>query len=512
MDEECISLVQLISEGFPDKGLLPANLQRYWGMRDELYVIDGVPFKGKKMLIPKSLRPQVLEGLHAANQGVTGMLANARDRFFWPGLDADVRQMRLQCRQCNEQSPSQSAEPSIVSPPPEVPFEQTAADIFSLEGHTFLAFADAFSGWLEVERLPTNSFRHVRRAFLRWFTIYGVPTEIASDGGPPFNAGEYKTFCRMWDVRRRLSSAYYPQSNGRAEAAVKSAKRILMGNIDKVTGNLDTDAAARAIMMHRNTPTQDTGIAPSVMLFGRLLRDHLPQVDRGLREEWDRINDAREKALAKRASRFEEVKGKELPSLNVGDCVQVQNQHGNHPNKWHNTGIIAECLPHRQYHVIMDGSRRITLRNRRFLRKILPISRTSYEANFDINETSSTPTVGTKNTEHQIEIPQTLSTPHNDTKTPSRERGISLDMSNGRTTVPPPTNHSAESEGGVGEPSSPMDIGSATPRRSVTPRGNTPQKPKRAGWQPPTQEVRWSSRERAPRKLFIAKMSGKSHE
>ena len=94
------------------------------------------------MLIPHALRQQVLEGLHAANQGVTGMLTNARERLFWPGLDAAVRQMRLQCRQCNEQSPSQPAEPTIMSPPPEVPFEQTAADIFFLEGHTFLAFAD----------------------------------------------------------------------------------------------------------------------------------------------------------------------------------------------------------------------------------------------------------------------------------------------------------------------------------------------------------------------------------
>ena len=99
VDEECLSLVQLVLDGFPDeKSSLPPHLQRYWGMRDELYVVENVPFKGRKMLIPKRLRPQVLDGLHAANQGVTGMLANARDRFFWPGLDAAIQQLRLQCR------------------------------------------------------------------------------------------------------------------------------------------------------------------------------------------------------------------------------------------------------------------------------------------------------------------------------------------------------------------------------------------------------------------------------
>ena len=131
VDEECVELVRLIVDGFPElKSSLSPSLQRYWGMKDELYVIEHVPFKGHKMLIPSALRTQVLEGLHAANQGVTGMLANARERFFWPGLDAAVRQIRLQCRQCNEQAPSQRAEPTITSPPPEVPFQQTVTDLF----------------------------------------------------------------------------------------------------------------------------------------------------------------------------------------------------------------------------------------------------------------------------------------------------------------------------------------------------------------------------------------------
>ena len=358
-------------------------------MRNELYVIEGVPCIGKKMVVPHPLRPQILEGLHAANQGVTSMLSNARDRFFWPGLDADIRQIRLQCRQCNKNSPSQPHEPLITSPPPEVPFEQTAADFFNLEGHNFLAFADRYSGWLEVERLPTNSFKFVKKIFLRWFRTYGVPLEISTDGGSPFQSFEYKNFCQRWDIRRRLSSAYYPQSNGRAEVAVKSAKRILEGSIDPISGSLDTDAAARAIMTHRNTPNQETGISPSMLLFGHPIRDHLPRHDRELRKEWAAIDDAREFALAKRVLNRTPSSGKILEPLKVGESVQLQNQSGNKPNKWHNTGIVSECLPHRQYNVIVDGSRRVTLRNRRFLKPILPVTRRlSYT---DSNEGLRTP-------------------------------------------------------------------------------------------------------------------------
>ena len=56
--------------------------------------------------------------------------------------------------------------------------------------------------------------------------------------------------------------------------------------------------------------------------------------------------------------------------VNVGDSVRVQNQSGNHPNKWDKTGIVVEIGDNDKYIVRIDGSRRLTLRNRRYLRKM----------------------------------------------------------------------------------------------------------------------------------------------
>ena len=236
-------------------------------------------------------------------------------------------------------------------------------------------YADRYSGWAEVERVIGTSFHHIREVFLRWFMTYGVPEEIAYDGGPPFNSSEFVTFREIWNIRKRLSSAYYPQSNGRAELAVKSMKRALTGNINPVSGKLNTDAAARAIMTYRNTPNE-TGMSPAQILFGRPLRDHLPQKNRTLHKGWQLINDDREVALRKRHMRPGGLPAKRtLKPLQIGDSVQVQNQTGNAPKKWHSTGEIVEVLPHRQYLLMMDGSRRVSLRNRRFLRKIDPVCR-----------------------------------------------------------------------------------------------------------------------------------------
>ena len=64
---------------------------------------------------------------------------------------------------------------------------------------------------------------------------------------------------------------------------------------------------------------------------------------------------------------------KDLPELDDGDYVAVQNGAGSHPKRWDKTGRVMQKLPFRQYRVKVDGSNRLTLRNRKFLRKIDPV-------------------------------------------------------------------------------------------------------------------------------------------
>jgi transposase InsO family protein len=141
--------------------------------------------------------------------------------------------------------------------------------------------------------MPKKTAAMVCKCLRRWFIRFGVAEEVVSDGGPPFDSNEYKEFLRLWGAKRRLSSAYYPQSNGRAELAVKAAKRILTSNVGP-DGTLDTDGAGRALLLHRNTPVHDVGQSPAILLFGRPLRDHLPSASLRMRAEWSSIADARE--------------------------------------------------------------------------------------------------------------------------------------------------------------------------------------------------------------------------
>ena len=382
-DTVCRDLVSTISSGFPTrKRDLQEHLRPFWVMRDELYSVDQVPIKDGRIFIPAALRKEVLECLHAAHQGVTGMQENAKHRLFWPGLDAALRLTRAQCFHCNNRAPSQPPEPLLALEAPEFPFQSTATDLFHFQGHKFLLYVDRFTAWLEIALSPRSDAHSVIKLIRRWFTTFGVPVDLASDGGPPFDSFSYKQFLKCWGVSRRLSSAYFPRSNGRAELGVKSGKRLLMANIDS-TGSLDKDTVSRALMMYRNTPLQDGSPSPAELLYGRKLRDHLPMIPSQVTvmPKWKEIRDARETIMGARiAERAEksQVSCKPLQPLSAGQNVLIQNCDGQGPNRWNKAGVIVEILPFRQYRVKYSGSGRLQVRNRQHLRPFVPQSVASY--------------------------------------------------------------------------------------------------------------------------------------
>lgn len=85
--------------------------------------------------------------------------------------------------------------------------------------------------------------KHLRHYFTRW----GAPEQLATDGGTNLVSEEMAAFLKRWGVTTFLSSAQYLQSNGSAKATVKTAKRILQNNMGS-GGSLDSDKLFLALM------------------------------------------------------------------------------------------------------------------------------------------------------------------------------------------------------------------------------------------------------------------------
>ena len=124
-------------------------------------------------------------------------------------------------------------------------------------------------------------------------------------------------------------------------------------------------------------------------MFGRPLWDAFSFANCCVKFENDSIHPlwrdawkAKEEALRARFVKSVENFGTHalpLPQLAVGGKVFVQNQSGHHPNK--RSGLIVESKGNDQYLVKIDGTGRLTLRNRWFLRKYtLPNSILDYQS------------------------------------------------------------------------------------------------------------------------------------
>ena len=386
-DHSLQQLKNYIVNSFPESvNQLPTELQPYWQCRDALSVIDEVILVGGRILIPASLRFEVCKILHSAHQGTTAMSERAKATVFWPGITSCISNTRQNCNTCWRIAPSQPHMPPIDPMVPSYPFQAVATDYCDFEGSHYLITVDRFSNWPEVVKVLNSSSNSgsagLMKSLKRYFATFGVPEELSSDGGPEFIAKETKNFFERWGVKHRQSSAYYSKSNGRAEAAVKSMKRLLSDNID-ASGNLDTDAFTQAILQFRNTPDPANGISPAQILFGRQLRDTLPFVPRSqifdngyVLPVWKDLWAEREHTLRTRfAKQVDQLQPKTrfLPPLFVGDACRIQNQSGRFPNKWDKTGKIVQVNDNNQYIVKVDGSGRLTLRNRKFLRKFQPL-------------------------------------------------------------------------------------------------------------------------------------------
>ena len=184
----------------------------------------------------------------------------------------------------------------------------------------------------------------------------------------------FQDFLKIWGVKHRLSSIAFPQSNGRAEVAVKTAKRIIHNNTSP-DGSLDNDKAARGILQYRNTPLPDINLSPAQVLLHRQLRDSIPAHPAHYRphKEWVLTAEEREKRLSKRNHiliQKHDAKANELTPITLGTNVVVQGK----DKKWDRTGRIVEVLPNRQYHIHMFHSGRVTLRNCLFLREYTAIT------------------------------------------------------------------------------------------------------------------------------------------
>lgn len=348
-DPHYADLIVAIETGFPaNRTHTPTHVRQYWSIREQLSTDGGIVLYGSRIVIPSASRRGILAKLHASHQGIVRTKRRAQQTVYWPGISNDIMMLVERCDICQEQLASQAQEPLLADPLPSYVFEDVSADLFQHGSLHVLVYADRLSGWPVVHQWRHDpTAREVVQAVINNFVELGVPMRLRSDNGPQFEAGVFQAALKRWGVSWGNSTPHYPQSNGHAEAAVKTVKELVLKLAP--SGDLSSEEFLAGLLEFRNTP-HATGLSPAQIVFGHQLRSMVPAHRSFYFNQWKDVMDARERqAEADANTKFRyDLRSRPLPSLPVGSPVRVQDPK---TKLWSHSGVIVAVGQYRSYRI-----------------------------------------------------------------------------------------------------------------------------------------------------------------
>ena len=190
------SLQDIIVSGWPNRrDEIPKQLRPYWCYRDELSVEDGVILKGERVLIPKSMQADVVQGVHAGHQGIEKCKLRAKSCVYWNGINNDIEEVVKRCETCQEHQRSNTTETLMPHELPTRAWQILGTDLFHFDNKEYLIVADYYSKFPFIRKMPTPCTSHaVVTATADIFSEHGSPEKVVSDNGGHYDCANYRNF------------------------------------------------------------------------------------------------------------------------------------------------------------------------------------------------------------------------------------------------------------------------------------------------------------------------------
>lgn len=284
--------------------------------KDSLAFHEGLLMMGDRIAVPRSLQELVLNKIHEGHLGISKCRGLAKVTVWWPGINKDIEQKVTDCYVCLQNRKNRSL-PLIPTDFPELPWSVVGADLMAFERRNYLVIQDYFSRYLEiVGPLTSITSRIIITSFKKIFSRFGVPHRLRCDNGTQLCSEEIKKFAKNLGFEIVTSSPKYPRSNGFAESAVDTAKRILSKCEDMDIG----------LLSYRAAPLEN-GYSPAELLLGRKIRTTVPVAMKNLRPSlpnYDTLQADEKRIRMGMKRRFDRRhRATELPKLDPGSTVWV---------------------------------------------------------------------------------------------------------------------------------------------------------------------------------------------
>ena len=184
-------VLRYVREGWPAS--IPEETKPYANRRQEITTEGDCLLWGLRVIIPTSLRAELLRELHKDHPGIVKMKLFARGYMWWPGMDGEIEKLAKTCEACHQAKQAPAKAP--LNP---WSWRQRVHLDFAgpFLGKSFLLAVDAHSKWGEVFEMTSTTTSKTIGILRQLFAAYGLPQQLVTDNGPQFTSEEFAVFLK----------------------------------------------------------------------------------------------------------------------------------------------------------------------------------------------------------------------------------------------------------------------------------------------------------------------------
>lgn len=260
------------------------SAKHMWINKECFELKDGIlrrkdPKGGCPRVVPVSLKTEIMAAHHdlpsSGHQGAERTELKLRDKFWWKGIGADIRNYVATCGTCNRnKKPSRHAKAPLKSYQAGAPMERVHLDFLgplpkTPNGNEYvLMMVDQFTKWVECIPLPSQTAEvTAHAAVMEFFSRFGYPLQIHTDQGRNFESQLFKAVCELLKIHKSRTTPYRPSANGQVERFNRTLMNAVRCFVSSQT-SWDRFIPQLAGAM-RSCVNRQTGFTPNMLMLGR---------------------------------------------------------------------------------------------------------------------------------------------------------------------------------------------------------------------------------------------------
>ena len=266
-------VLNFLNTGWPEKP--SEEIKPFHERRWAITVVSGVlvlETDNPRVIIPRTLQPQVLKQLHVGHWGIVRMKQMARKYCWWVHIDKEIEALAKTCQPCQKVKPNPPKQFQSW-PSPQKPWERVHMDFAGpFWGSMWFVLVDSFSKYPFVVRMAQTTTEAVIQALKQIFLTEGPPETLVSDNGPQFVSKQFEEFCTRAGITHLTTAPFHPASNGEAERWVRTFKEAMK---KAWWEKRDKSSALDTLLFSYRTTVLSSGKSPAEWLHGRQPRTAL---------------------------------------------------------------------------------------------------------------------------------------------------------------------------------------------------------------------------------------------